>query len=125
MKNLITAFSVLTMVNTLSAKKMLEIPLEKRQVNRQRSIRKRTLVQDVTDDFESVPKSTLDDYLEFELGNFKNTQYYGSLFVGSSQDEFEFIFDTGSPWLWISTDECLNCHTDDLWSTSSSETFER
>ena len=122
MKNLITAFSVLTMVNTLSAKKMLEIPLEKRQVNRPKGIRnlRRTLVQDVTDDFESVPQSTVDDYLEFELGNFKNTQYYGSLFVGSSQDEFEFIFDTGSPWLWISTDECLNCHTDDLWSTGSS-----
>lgn len=45
-------------------------------------------------------------YIEQALGNYKNTQYYGTLYLGSEQEPHEFIFDTGSPWLWAATTDC-------------------
>ena len=47
------------------------------------------------------------DYYDHKIGNYLNAQYYGSLFIGSDSREHEFIFDTGSPWLWIS---CVPCN---------------
>jgi hypothetical protein len=35
------------------------------------------------------------------LHNYKNVQYYGSIFVGSNKQEMTVIFDTGSNLLWI------------------------
>ena len=61
---------------------------------------------------------------EVELENYLNSQYYGTLYLGSEQEPFEFIFDTGSPWLWTATHECGDgCHTSDLFDTSASSTF--
>lgn len=30
--------------------------------------------------------------------------------MGTEMVELEFIFDTGSPWLWTPTTECEACH---------------
>ena len=65
------------------------------------------------------------DYYDHKIGNYLNAQYYGSLFIGSDSREHEFIFDTGSPWLWISCVPCNLCHTTDLYDTSSSDVFTR
>lgn len=35
------------------------------------------------------------------LHNYKNVQYFGSIFVGSNKQEITVIFDTGSNLLWI------------------------
>jgi len=40
------------------------------------------------------------------MGNLSNLQYYGTLRIGSNQEEHTFIFDTGSPWLWIANEAC-------------------
>lgn len=59
------------------------------------------------------------------MGNYKNSQYYGTLYVGSEKAPHEFIFDTGSPWLWVATTDCKDCHTTELFDTDSSNSFDR
>ena len=59
------------------------------------------------------------------MGNYLNAQYYGELQVGSNRETHEFIFDTGSPWLWISGLDCKYCHTKDLFDSKSSTSFKR
>ena len=43
--------------------------------------------------------------------------------MGSELQEHELIFDTGSPWLWLPTKECKQCHTSNLFDSSASTTF--
>ena len=49
--------------------------------------------------------------------------------MGSEREAHNFIFDTGSPWLWIATTECggqtSNCHTSDLYDTGASTYYAR
>ena len=59
----------------------------------------------------------------FDLNNYLDYQYYGSLYAGSNFQEFEYIFDTGSPWLWVATTGCSKCFTPDLYDTSLSLTY--
>ena len=66
-----------------------------------------------------------DDYRAFEISNFKNAQYYGNLYIGSNQDEHQFIFDTGSPYLWVASSDCKRCHTDELYQKDVSSSFKR
>jgi hypothetical protein len=59
----------------------------------------------------------------FQLENYLNYQYYGALYIGSENTYFEYIFDTGSPWLWIPTTDCNSCAMDGLFETSLSASF--
>jgi Eukaryotic aspartyl protease len=45
------------------------------------------------------------------------------LWIGSQKQELQFIFDTGSPWFWAPTVDCLLCHESDKFDTSLSATF--
>ncbi|CDW83892.1 eukaryotic aspartyl protease family protein [Stylonychia lemnae] len=49
--------------------------------------------------------------IEKDLQNYYNVQYYGKLFMGSQQEEMTLIFDTGSSWLWVPSQNCKDCHT--------------
>lgn len=40
------------------------------------------------------------------LYNFKNTQYTGELAIGSEDNKFKVLFDTGSANLWIDSSKC-------------------
>ena len=46
-----------------------------------------------------------DAEIEKDLDNFSDAQYYSTLYLGSNQDEFTFIFDTGSEWLWVPSNQ--------------------
>lgn len=35
------------------------------------------------------------------LINFKELQYYGPLYIGSHRQKLNFVYDTGSSWLWF------------------------
>lgn len=35
------------------------------------------------------------------LTNFKELQYYGPLYLGSQREKLNFVYDTGSSWLWF------------------------
>ena len=61
--------------------------------------------------------------IQKELQNYKNNQYYAKLWIGSQKQELQFIFDTGSPWFWAPTVDCLLCHEADKFDTSLSATF--
>lgn len=43
---------------------------------------------------------------EVNLTNSYNYQYYGKLWIGSHLQEMTFIFDTGSAWTWIPSEDC-------------------
>jgi hypothetical protein len=63
-------------------------------------------------------------FYEEPLENYFNTQYYGSMYLGSESEEIEFIFDTGTPYLWVATEKCRKkCHTNDLYDTQQSESY--
>lgn len=59
--------------------------------------------------------------IEKNLTNYKNLQWYLTLFIGSQKQEHTFIFDTGSTWLYVPLSDCQNCHTENL--HSKGETF--
>jgi hypothetical protein len=40
------------------------------------------------------------------LTNVHNFQYFGKLWVGTQLQEMTFIFDTGSAWTWIPSQDC-------------------
>lgn len=46
------------------------------------------------------------DSIMTELKNYSNNQYVGSLYLGSNLEPRDFIFDTGSPWLWVAVKGC-------------------
>jgi hypothetical protein len=35
------------------------------------------------------------------LTNFQELQYYGPLYLGTSKQKLNFVYDTGSSWLWF------------------------
>ena len=62
---------------------------------------------------QSVVESSIEEeYIITAMGNLANLQYYGELLIGSQHERHSFIFDTGSPWLWIANERCQNCHCD-------------
>jgi len=71
----------------------------------------------------SVQTNETETNFPFTLENYLNYQYYGSLYIGSQHTYFEYIFDTGSPWLWIPTTDCTSCSMDGLFETSLSSSF--
>lgn len=40
-------------------------------------------------------------YQNITLTNYYNVQYSGTIYIGSNNQSFNLIFDTGSPWLWV------------------------
>jgi hypothetical protein len=43
------------------------------------------------------------------LTNSNEILYYGPLKIGADTTAMQFIFDTGSDWLWVPTSTCSNC----------------
>eukprot|EP00343_Euplotes_focardii_P002800 CAMPEP_0205805516 /NCGR_PEP_ID=MMETSP0205-20121125/8772_1 /ASSEMBLY_ACC=CAM_ASM_000278 /TAXON_ID=36767 /ORGANISM="Euplotes focardii, Strain TN1" /LENGTH=333 /DNA_ID=CAMNT_0053076877 /DNA_START=61 /DNA_END=1063 /DNA_ORIENTATION=- len=50
-----------------------------------------------------------------DITNFKDLQYYGTLYIGSMRHKMTFIYDTGSSWVWLPTSLCETCPTDNLY----------
>ena len=66
-------------------------------------------------DAPAAPPSKSETAKSYYLENSQNVQYYGSLYLGSGKEKHDFIFDTGSPWLWVATTGCIvgnqnRCH---------------
>ena len=47
--------------------------------------------------------------LDVPLSNYKNVQYYGSIYLGSNKQELNVMFDTSSNYLIIPSITCINC----------------
>jgi len=44
-----------------------------------------------------------------KMFNFENQLYYGPLYIGSTQQKMNLIFDTGSDWLMVEGIDCKTC----------------
>jgi cathepsin D len=65
-----------------------------------------------------------------ELINAQDVQYYGPATVGSNNQVFNMVYDTGSSWFWVPETDCTGCPTEDnrfnpLTSTTYQGTGER
>ena len=120
-------------VNTL-AQAMIEVPIYRKQIEEEPWTSKPRVmassekidliaIEDSTKLESSTPKKK--DYREFKLGNYRNVQYHGELLIGSQKESHEFIFDTGSPWMWVAGEDCKFCHTTKLFQKSESMSFKR
>jgi cathepsin D len=67
--------------------------------------------------------STLDDSASVALYNFADTQYYGQISIGTPQQEFIALFDTGSSNLWMPSAECKSCGGKNHYNSDSSSSY--
>ncbi|GAB1867617.1 Lysosomal aspartic protease [Camponotus japonicus] len=66
-----------------------------------------------------------DDLPSENLTNYKNVIYYGIIRIGTPQQEFKVVFDTGSPFLWIFSKICTipACSRHNQYDSARSETY--
>ena len=57
------------------------------------------------------------------LHNYNQMQYYGPLFIGSNKQQLNFIYDTGSSWLWVPKKDCEGCPSSNYFDSENSETY--
>jgi len=61
------------------------------------------------------------------LRDFANSQYFGLISLGTPEQQFEVLFDTGSPLLWIPSSQCpknnFACWTHKRYSHDASSTY--
>jgi hypothetical protein len=43
------------------------------------------------------------------MTNFRNFQYYSTLYIGADSKEMTFVYDTGSTTLWLPLEACAGC----------------
>ena len=53
--------------------------------------------------------SNTSTYTSIPITNYWNIQYYGPIYIGSSQEKMTVIYDTGSNLLWLPSPVCTNC----------------
>ena len=59
------------------------------------------------------------------LRDFYDVQIFARIFIGSNQQPFDMIFDTGSNWLWVMSEECGNCPPNARFDDEGSNSFQR
>lgn len=57
------------------------------------------------------------------MTNFRNLQYYGPLYLGSQRQKLNFVYDTGSSWLWFPKQTCKGCPTNKGYDITRSSFF--
>jgi hypothetical protein len=64
-------------------------------------------------------------YVEKILHDYNNIQIFSKIYIGSERQEFDFIFDTGSSWVWVATDKCDSCVNPNKFHYNDSTTFKQ
>lgn len=47
------------------------------------------------------------------------------MYIGSNHQPFDLLFDTGSNWLWVFSEDCVNCPYVNSFDEEESSTFEK
>jgi len=58
------------------------------------------------------------------INDYENAQYYGPISLGTPQQTFNVIFDTGSSNLWVPATACTNCGTHPKYASTSSSSYQ-
>lgn len=58
-----------------------------------------------------------------DLINYQDLQYYGPLQIGSKNQEFSVVYDTGSEWTWIPKFNCDGCPTNHKFNPITSSSY--
>ena len=86
-----------------------------------------TSVQEYHSQLASTPRRDIARLNEtIALKNFRNTQYYGSISIGTPAQDFDVVFDTGSANLWVPGSDCVatGCLSHTRFDSHASSTFE-
>lgn len=108
-------FFIFIFVSRIAAQKTFTVPLTKQYVNNMK-------VADSLGNFYHNPhyvelRDASQLYkIESKITNDNDIVYYGNLWFskGDIDDDLQFIFDTGSSWLWASVTGCEGCPTNQL-----------
>jgi len=63
------------------------------------------------------------DIIQVNLSDTANAQYYGPVSVGTPEQQFQLLFDTGSSNLWFPSKQCKNCFFHHHYDHSASSTY--
>jgi len=57
------------------------------------------------------------------LENYQHSQYFGPLYVGSTKQEMNFVFSLATNDIWLFSNDCKNCNSNNLYKYDLSQTF--
>eukprot|EP00347_Sterkiella_histriomuscorum_P000125 403377076 len=69
------------------------------------------------DDDDNLITKTLEDFFDVQL--------FSTLYLGSRQEEKNVIFDTGSAWIWVCSENCEACRPQSRYSEGLSKTYRK
>mmetsp|Transcript_63822 Transcript_63822/g.101576 ORF Transcript_63822/g.101576 Transcript_63822/m.101576 type:complete len:376 (+) Transcript_63822:715-1842(+) len=87
------------------------------------SLHKTTFLNNRKNLFSKWAPSALGDTGEIDLYNFKDTQYYGQINIGTPKQSFLTLFDTGSSNLWVPSETCGNCGAHNRYNHNDSSSY--
>lgn len=61
--------------------------------------------------------------IDISLTDFMNTEYYGTIGLGTPPQDFKVIYDTGSSNLWVPAESCSGCGLHSKFSPENSHSF--
>ena len=62
--------------------------------------------------------------VDVDIHDFMNTEYYGTVEIGTPSQSFNVIYDTGSSNLWVPAQDCQGCGNHPKFDPSASSTYQ-
>lgn len=72
----------------------------------------------------SLQSSNDSQVISKNLRDYYDVQIFARIYIGSNQQAFDMIFDTGSNWLWVMSEHCTNCPPNARFDDEGSSTYE-
>lgn len=63
--------------------------------------------------------------IDVDIHDFMNTEYYGTVTIGTPPQSFSVIYDTGSSNLWVPAKDCKGCGSHPKFNPASSSTYQQ
>ncbi|XP_061387520.1 lysosomal aspartic protease-like [Musca vetustissima] len=117
-------FFVFLTLAALASAELVRVPV-RRQENFQKSFANVKAELSVLRSKYGLP--TPRDYVEEDLSNTMNMEYYGTITIGTPPQQFEVLFDSGSSNLWVPSSNCYAnntaCQNHNKYDSSASSTY--